>query len=116
MKFLKIAACTTNGGGSDVKIFKRFLFRHGTMSEHQQQQQQQQQQHPFNGPLSGTTRVSQYQKGTTNLNFKVGGSSISWDICKSALCPRQIPAPAPHHSIFYRPDALPATQPTASKH
>ena len=25
--------------------------------------------HPFNGPLSGTTRVSQYQKGETNLDF-----------------------------------------------
>jgi len=25
--------------------------------------------HPFNGPLSGTTRVSQYQKGNTNLDF-----------------------------------------------
>jgi len=25
-------------------------------------------------------------------------------------------APAPHHSVFYRPDALPATQPTVSKH
>ena len=25
--------------------------------------------HPFNGPLSGTTRVSQYQKGKTNLDF-----------------------------------------------
>jgi len=24
--------------------------------------------------------------------------------------------PAPHHSVFYRLDALPATQPTASKH
>ena len=24
---------------------------------------------PFNGPLSGTTRVSRYQKGTTNLDF-----------------------------------------------
>ena len=24
---------------------------------------------PFNGPLSGTTRVSQYQKGKTNLDF-----------------------------------------------
>ena len=23
----------------------------------------------FNGPLSGTTRVSQYQKGKTNLDF-----------------------------------------------
>jgi len=26
-------------------------------------------QHPFNGPLSGTTRVSRYQKGKTNLDF-----------------------------------------------
>jgi len=25
--------------------------------------------HPFNGPLSGTTRVSGYQKGKTNLDF-----------------------------------------------
>jgi len=24
--------------------------------------------------------------------------------------------PASHHSVFYRPDALPAIQPTASKH
>ena len=24
---------------------------------------------PFNGPFSGTTRVSQYQKGNTNLDF-----------------------------------------------
>ena len=25
--------------------------------------------HPFNGPLSGTTRVNQYQKGNTNLDY-----------------------------------------------
>ena len=25
--------------------------------------------HPFNSPLSGTTRVSRYQKGKTNLEF-----------------------------------------------
>ena len=25
--------------------------------------------HPFNGPLSGTTRVSRYQKGKSNLDF-----------------------------------------------
>jgi len=25
--------------------------------------------HPFNGPFSGTTRVSRYQKGKTNLYF-----------------------------------------------
>ena len=32
------------------------------------------------------------------------------------LASRQITTPAPHHSVFYRPDALPAAQPTASKH
>ena len=46
----------------------------------------------------------------------VSGSGISWPICKSAPCSRQITTPAPHHSVFYRPDALPAAQPTASKH
>jgi len=46
----------------------------------------------------------------------VSGSGISWTICKPAPRSRQITTPAPHHSVFYRPDALPATQPTASKH
>ena len=46
----------------------------------------------------------------------VSGSGISWAICKSAPCSRQITTPAPHCSVFYRPDALPVTQPTASKH
>ena len=44
------------------------------------------------------------------------GSGISWAICKSAPLSRQITMPAPHHSVFYRPDALPVAQPTASKH
>jgi len=77
--------------------------------------------HPFNGPFSGTTRVSRYQKGkiTTWILLKqetVSGSGISWAICMSAPSSRQITTPAPHHSVFYRPDALPAAQPTASKH
>ena len=42
-------------------------------------------------------------------------SGISWAVCKSAPCSRQITTPTPHHSVFYRPDALPAAQPTASK-
>jgi len=36
----------------------------------------------FNGPFSGTTQVSQYQKGKTNLDFtKARDSGISWAIC-----------------------------------
>ena len=46
----------------------------------------------------------------------VSGSGISWTICKSASRSRQITMPVPHHSVFYRPDALPAAQPTGSKH
>ena len=46
----------------------------------------------------------------------MSGSGISWAICKSAPRSRQITMPAPHYSVFYRPDALPAAQPTASKH
>ena len=46
----------------------------------------------------------------------VSGSGISWAKCNCAPRSRQITMPAPHHSVFYRPDALPATQPTASKH
>ena len=46
----------------------------------------------------------------------VRGSGISWAICKCAPRTKQITTPAPHHSDFYRPDALPVAQPTASKH
>jgi len=46
----------------------------------------------------------------------VSGSGIRWATCKSAPRSRQITMPAPHCSVFYRPDALSAAQPTVSKH
>jgi len=46
----------------------------------------------------------------------VSGSGISWAICKSAPRSKQMTMPSPHHSVFYRLDALPAAQPTVSKH
>jgi len=59
------------------------------------------------------------QKGKTNLDLtEARGSEWQWHqlgICKSAPRSRQITTPAPHHSVFYRPDALPAAQQTASK-
>jgi len=76
---------------------------------------QQQQQDPFNGLLSRTTWMSRYEKNKTNLDLweqeTLSGSDISWAICKSAPSPRQITTPAPHHSVFYRPDG----KSTASK-
>ena len=42
----------------------------------------------------------------------MSGSGISWAICKSAPCSRQIIMPAPYHSVFYMPDGLPAAKPS----
>jgi len=75
--------------------------------------------HPFNCVLSGTTRVSRYQKGKP---IWIYWSKIQWVAVASAgpyACAhrsRQITTPAPHHSVFCRPDALSAAQPTVSKH
>jgi len=63
-----------------------------------------QQQHPFNGLLSRTTRVSQYQQGKISLDLLeqeiVSGSGISWAICRSAPRSRQITMPASRYSVF----------------
>ena len=58
--------------------------------------------HPFNDPLSGSTRVSQYQKGETFTEAR----DSEWQrhqlaICKSAPRSRQITMPAPHHSVSF---------------
>jgi len=71
------------------------------------------------GPFSRTTRVSRYQKGKTNLDF-TEARDCAWQwhqlghmqVCISL----QTTTPAPDHSFFYRPDALPAAQQIASKH
>ena len=75
---------------------------------------------PFNGPfpvLPGWAGTRKEKPIWILLKQeRVSGSGISWAICKSAPRSSQITIPTPHHSVFYRPDALPATQPTASKH
>jgi len=68
---------------------------------------------PFNGPFSRTTRVSQYQKGKTNLDStEARDSEWQWhqlghmQVCTSLQTEN-------HASTtplsFYRPNALPAT-------
>ena len=76
--------------------------------------------HTFYGPLSGTTRVSWYQKGETNLDFtEARDSEWQWhqlghmQVCTSLQTDNHTSTPP---LSFYRPDALPATQPTVSKH
>ena len=76
--------------------------------------------HLFNSPLSRTTLVNRYQKGKTNLDFtEARDSEWQWhqvghmQVCTSLQTDNHASA---RHSVLYRPDALPAIQPTASKH
>ena len=64
--------------------------------------------HPFNGPFSGTTRVSRYQKGKTNLNFtEARDSEWQWhqlghmQVCISLQTDNHASTPP---LFFYRPD------------
>jgi len=64
--------------------------------------------------------VSRYQKGKTSLDFtEARNSEWQWQqlghmqVCTSLQTDNQV---STLHSGFYRPDALPAAQPTALKH
>jgi len=74
----------------------------------------------FNGPFSGTTWVSQYQKGKTNMDFnEARDSEWQWhQLGHMQVCALlQTDNHASTLSLsFYRPEALPAAQPTVSKH
>jgi len=67
-----------------------------------------------------TAWVNWHQKSKLtilNYNETRGCSGISWTVWKSsAPHSRQITTPAPHHSLFNRPDALSDAQSTVSKH
>ena len=61
--------------------------------------------HLFNGPFSGTTCVSRYQKGKTNLDFtEARDSEWQWhqlghmQVCISL---QTVTMPVPHHSSFF---------------
>ena len=60
--------------------------------------------HPFNGPLSGTTRASRYQKGKTDLDFTEAKEAVAsaGPYASQHLAPesRQITMPTPHRSVF----------------
>ena len=76
--------------------------------------------HTFNGPLSGTTQVSRYRKGKTNLDFtEARDSEWQWhqlghmQVCTLLQTDNHASTPS---LSFYRSNALSAAQPTASKH
>jgi len=106
----KLTGQKTNLIGRKAESRRRCCKGHGTLTTIL---------HSFNGSFSGTTEVSRYQKGKTSLDFTgARDSEFQWhqlghmQVCTSL----QTTTPATHHSVFYGPVALPAAQPTASKH
>jgi len=74
--------------------------------------------HPFNGPLSGTTRVSRYQTGKTNLDFTEARDS-EWQ--RHQLSHMQVRIllqtdshARPHHSVFFT-DRMPFLSPNQQR-
>ena len=76
--------------------------------------------HQFNCPLSGTTWVSRYQKGKTNLDFTEARDN-AWQrhqlghmqVCTSLQTDNHASIP---QLSYLQPGALSAAQPAASKH
>jgi len=76
--------------------------------------------HLFNGPFSGTTLVDLYQKGKTNLDFtEARDSEWQWhqlghmQVCTSLQTDNHT---STSPLSFLQAIALPAAQPTESKH
>jgi len=71
--------------------------------------------------MSGSTWVSQYKKGKTDLDF-TGARDSEWQWHQLGDMQVCISLQTDYHAstsllkFFYRPDALPAAQPTVSKH
>jgi len=95
---------------SDYGEDARVLFNSASAVYIKKQDKQHTHTYPFNGPLSGTTQVSWYQKGKTNLDFtEARDSGWQWhqlghmQVCTSLQKDnrsRQTTMPAPHHSVF----------------
>ena len=128
----RVCLCLSPTSGCYTKTAKRritlttpqrilvFCFQIKFERNHPQRGRQIQHTHPFNGPFSWTTQVSRYQKGKTNLDFtEARDSEWQWhqldhmQICTLLQTDNHTSTPP---LCFYRPDALPAAQPTASKH
>ena len=75
------------------------------------------QQQPFYGPFSGTTRVSRCQKKTSGLSGAREDQQRQTSTIRLGATPSGPTSAHLHHPpiVFYRPDALPAAQPTMSK-
>ena len=91
---------------------------HDQPAQHVRRVQLYTRRHATINELPAHTQVSRYQKGKTNLDFTEGrDSEWQWhqlgQVC--TLLQTDNHASTPPLS-FYRPDALPAAQPTASKH
>jgi len=99
-----------------VPLFSTARGAFWTLHSKNSQQQQQQKQHPFNGPLSGTTRASRYKKGKTNLDFTEARNSVwQWhQLGDMQACTS--PSPRQHHTspLNFLQAGYPSCHPTNS--
>ena len=100
-------------------LVTKYLFRLYTVRPNKTHTHTHTHTHTFNGPFSGTIRMSRYQKGKTNLDFSEARDS-DWQWHQLGHMQVCILLQTDNHTsisplFFYRPDALPAAQPTASK-
>jgi len=69
--------------------------------------------HPFNGPLSGTTQVSWYQKGKTNLDF-TGARDSEWQWHQLGMC-KSAPRSSQHPTIQFFTGRMPFLPPNQQR-
>jgi len=69
--------------------------------------------HPFNGPLSGTIRVSRYQKGKTNLDFTEARDS-KWQWHQQVCTSLQTDNHASNPPLSFLQAGCPSCRPTNS--
>ena len=75
-----LSVCTNNISftyTSAKKVISKFNTKSAVKNFDRSDTKQYTHTHPFNGPLSGSTRVSWYQKGKTNLDFP-GARDSEW--------------------------------------
>jgi len=72
----------------------------------------------FNGLFSRTTWASRYQKGKTDLDSNEARNTVAsaGQYANNLHLPQTDNHTNTQSHNFYRPDALPGAQPTASKH
>jgi len=69
----------------------------------------------FNGPFSGTTQVSWYQKGKTNLDFTEARDSEWHQLCHMQVCTSLQTEPHQHSTLSFFTGRMPFLLPSQQR-